>query len=164
MTHTVYLALGSNLGDRQANLRVAVAKLQPEVRVVDCSPVYDTPPWGYEPQPSFLNQVICVETDLDPKELLAYLKKIESDLGREETIRYGPRLIDLDILFYNQSIIQSPPLVIPHPALQERAFVLVPLADLAPGLVHPVTKLTVRQMLDSVDVAGIVQVHQAGCS
>lgn len=163
MHHQVFIALGSNLGDRQANLQEAIRKIQPEVVPIECSPIYETPPWGYEPQANFLNQVIRAETDLDPQALLAHLKKTEIDLGREATFRNGPRLIDLDILFFDQVIIQSPPLVIPHPALQERAFVLVPLADLAPDLTHPVLNVTVRQMLESVDTKNIHLISPAGC-
>jgi 2-amino-4-hydroxy-6-hydroxymethyldihydropteridine diphosphokinase len=163
MSHQVFIALGSNLGDRLANLRNAIKNIQPEVVPIECSPVYETPPWGYKPQPSFLNQVIHGETNLEPQALLALLKETEADLGRIETFRYGPRMIDLDILFFDQIVIQSPPLVIPHPALQDRAFVLLPLADLAPDFRHPISKLTVRQMLQSVDSDDIFLVTRAGC-
>ncbi|HLE14278.1 MAG TPA: 2-amino-4-hydroxy-6-hydroxymethyldihydropteridine diphosphokinase [Anaerolineales bacterium] len=163
MPDQVFIALGSNLGDRSANLQAALRQIQPEVVPVECSPVYETPPWGYETQPSFLNQVIRAETELGPQALLAHLKKVETDLGRTETFRYGPRLIDLDILFYEQDIIHLPPLEIPHPALQERAFVLLPLGDLAPDLRHPVTQLTVRQMLETVDTNGLEKISSADC-
>jgi 2-amino-4-hydroxy-6-hydroxymethyldihydropteridine diphosphokinase len=163
MGSQVFIGLGSNLGDRLANLRAAIKSIQPEVQPIACSPVYETPPWGYEPQPDFLNQVVQAETDLGPAALLAHLKATEAALGRKETFRYGPRTIDLDILFYEDLILDSPPLVIPHPALQERAFVLLPLADLAPDLQHPLTHRTVRQMLSSLETAGIFQVTPAGC-
>ncbi len=158
MSHTVFIALGSNLGDRSANLRGAAAALPPGVRVLAESPIYETEPWGYADQPPFLNRVLRGETDLTPPGLLDHLKKIEASLGRVTTFRYGPRQIDLDILFYDNLLLETPPLVIPHPRLHERAFVLVPLADLAPTLVHPGLGLSVEQLLQSVDRRGVVRV------
>ena len=155
MSHTVYIALGTNLGDRAPNLRAALAALSPATRVLVVSPVYETPPWGYSDQPAFLNQVAQAETDLSPHELLADLKRLEGELGRQPSFRNGPRLIDLDILFYDDLVLDSPPLVIPHPRIPERAFVLVPLADLAPNLQHPVSGKTVRELLQAVDRSGI---------
>lgn len=149
--HKVFLALGTNLGDRVENLLAAIHALEPEVDVIKCSPVYETPPWGYEDQPKFLNQVIEGETDLDPGELLEYLKGIEKMIGRERTFRYGPRLIDIDILFYDQLVIDSPPLVIPHAQMAERGFVLLPLADLAPEFIHPVSRRTISDLLSNVE-------------
>lgn len=151
----IYLALGTNLGDRAANLRAALEALPPDVQVLAASPVYETPPWGVVDQPAFLNQVARAETDLAPLDLLAYLKRLEAALGRTPSARYGPRQIDLDILFYADRVIDLPGLNVPHPRLAERAFVLVPLADLAPDLVHPQTGLSVRQMLERVDRSGI---------
>jgi 2-amino-4-hydroxy-6-hydroxymethyldihydropteridine diphosphokinase len=119
------------------------------------SPIYVTPPWGYEDQPDFLNQVIQVTTRLEPTQLLDYLKGIEDDMGRKATFRYGPRLIDLDILFYGQRVIREESLQIPHPRLHERAFVLVPLHDIAPDFVHPVLRETIRDLLSKVDVEGV---------
>jgi 2-amino-4-hydroxy-6-hydroxymethyldihydropteridine diphosphokinase len=155
VNHTVYLALGTNLGDRRANLRAAKEALAPEVSVVSQSPVYQTPPWGYTDQPAFLNQVVQAETDLSPQALLAYLKRLETELGRQPTFRYGPRQIDLDILFYDDLILNEDGLTIPHPRLQERAFVLVPLADLAPDMEHPLLGKTIKQLLAEVDRSGI---------
>lgn len=154
-SHLVYLALGSNLGDRMANLRAAAAALSPALTVRRVSPVYQTSPWGVTDQPDFLNQVIEVETRLTPLDLLVYLKHLERELGRVPTVRYGPRLIDLDILFFNQDVINLPELTIPHPRLAERAFVLVPLADLVPGLMHPELKRTVAELLANVDRSGV---------
>jgi len=155
MDHTVYIALGTNLGDRLANLHAALRSLPPAVTVTDESHVYETPPWGYEDQPAFLNMVVKAETDLEPESLLEYLKQLEMELGREQNFRWGPRLIDLDILFYDDRVLDSPPLVIPHPRLHERAFVLVPLADVAPDFVHPVLDRSISDLLSEVETTGI---------
>ena len=151
----IYLALGSNLGDRPANLRAAIAALPPAVRTLAQSPIYETPPWGLTDQPAFLNMVLKVETHLAPLDLLAHLKHLESELGRLPAVCWGPRLIDMDILFYDELILKIPELTIPHPHLQARAFVLVPLADLDPGLVHPLLGKSVSQLLSAVDVTGV---------
>jgi len=155
MKTTVYLALGSNLGDRAANLRAVWQNLAPAARPAAASRVYETPPWGYTDQPAFLNQVIRAETDLPPLELLAALKQLETQLGRVPGFRNGPRAIDIDILFYGDQVVEMAGLSIPHPRLAERAFVLVPLADLAPDLRHPFLDRSIRQLLDSVDQSGI---------
>jgi len=155
MSHLVYLALGANLGDRLTNLRLAIQALPPSVRLLSASPVYETPPWGYLDQPAFLNQVIQARTDLSPLDLLDLLKRLEERLGRLPGIRYGPRLIDLDILLYDDLQLETPTLTVPHPRLAERAFVLAPLADLAPDLIPPGASLTVRQMLERLDRSGI---------
>lgn len=151
----IFLSLGTNLGDRLANLSKARSLLTAKVQIDKASPIYETPPWGFTDQPAFLNQVLQVETDLQPLELLAFLKQIETSMGRQPTRRYGPRLIDLDILFYHDQVLELPQLVIPHPHLHERAFVLVPLADLAPEFKHPVNGKTVKEMLEEVDSEGI---------
>jgi 2-amino-4-hydroxy-6-hydroxymethyldihydropteridine diphosphokinase len=155
LAHTIYLALGTNLGDRMDNLRRAVAALSPTLRVTGLSSVYETPPWGYADQPAFLNMTLAAETDLDPQALIAFLKKLETDLGREKTFRNGPRLIDIDILFYDDLIFEQADLTIPHPRLHERAFVLVPLNDIAPDLMHPVLKRTVHDLLKDMDTKGV---------
>jgi 2-amino-4-hydroxy-6-hydroxymethyldihydropteridine diphosphokinase len=155
MDHSVYIALGTNLGDRRANLRAAIRSLPPKVIVMAESHIYETPPWGYEDQPAFLNMVVKAQTDLEPEPLLAYLKQIEVELGREQNFRWGPRLIDLDILFYDDLVIDSASLMIPHPRLHERAFVLVPLKDIAPDLLHPVLRRNIQELLAEVDTQGI---------
>ena len=153
--HTVFLALGSNLGDRLANLKQTIAALTPQMEVKAKSQVYETPPWGYEDQPKFLNQVIKAKTYLDPEPLLKHLKRLELALGRKESFPNGPRLIDIDILFYDDLVLNKPSLVIPHPRLHERGFVLLPLMDIDPDLVHPVNKKSVREMVALCDVNGI---------
>jgi len=154
MLESIYLSLGTNLGDRSLNLLKARDHLLPEVITLQASSVYATPPWGYEDQPEFLNQVIEVRTNLVPQALLTRLKAIETEMGREKTFRYGPRLIDLDILFYGQQVIESDPLQIPHMRLQERAFVLVPLQEIAPDFIHPVLGETITDLVSKLpDVA-----------
>ena len=156
--HIVYLALGSNLGNRLSNLKEAIAALPPQMEVRAKSAVYETPPWGYEDQPKFLNQVLKATTYLDPEPLLKHLKRLEVALGRKETFQNGPRLIDMDILFYDDLILNTRLLVIPHPRLQERGFVLLPLMDLDPDLVHPLSKKSVREMMTACSVEGIEKV------
>lgn len=155
MNHTVYIVLGTNLGDRFANLRAAIESMPPEVAVLAESQIYETPPWGYEDQPAFLNMVVKAETDLEPESLLKYLKQLEAELGREQNFRWGPRLIDLDILFYDDLVIDTPPLVIPHPRLHERAFVLVPLMEVAPDLIHPIFHRRISDFLAELETKGI---------
>jgi 2-amino-4-hydroxy-6-hydroxymethyldihydropteridine diphosphokinase len=155
MEHTVYLALGSNMGDRLANLKQAIASLPPQMIVKKKSKVYETPPWGYEDQPKFLNQVLKVETYVEPLPLLRHLKRLEIALGRKATFRNGPRLIDMDILFYDDLILDTPDLILPHPRLHERGFVLLPLMDIAPDLVHPVKQKSIRELMVFCDVGGI---------
>ena len=153
--HSIFLSLGSNQGDRLANLNEAINRLPSKVIPLSVSPVYETPPWGYEEQPPFFNQVIHARTALSPTDLLSYLKMVEIELGRQPTFRNGPRIIDLDILFYDQLVLDTPPLTIPHPRLSGRGFVLVPLADLDPDLRHPVTGESVREMLARLDTRDI---------
>ncbi len=143
----VYLALGTNLGDRAENLRQALVHLAAQVSIDTRSQIYETEPWGVTEQPRFLNMVVAGETQLDAPELLHFLKTIERELGRTPGVRYGPRVIDLDILLYDDDLVRTPDLIVPHPRLAERRFVLVPLADLAPDLIHPELGISVRELL-----------------
>jgi len=156
MTHTIYLSLGSNLGDRAHYLHEAISQLAPKVKIITLSSVYETEPWGYADQPIFLNQVIKANTSLEPAELLAFLKEIEVSIGRQDTFRFGPRLIDLDILFYDDLILNTPKLTIPHPRIPERAFVLIPLAEIDPEMRHPVLGKTIQELKTAVDTGRIM--------
>jgi 2-amino-4-hydroxy-6-hydroxymethyldihydropteridine diphosphokinase len=157
MTERIYIALGTNIGDREGNLKTAKDALFPEVTVVRESSIYVTPPWGYADQPDFLNQVIEVSTHLEPLPLLRFLKDIENRMGRKKLIRNGPRLIDLDILFYGDRVVVIDDLQIPHPRMEGRAFVLVPLHEIAPDLIHPMLEISVREMLTGIDTSGVTR-------
>jgi 2-amino-4-hydroxy-6-hydroxymethyldihydropteridine diphosphokinase len=160
MEHIVYLALGSNIGNRLANLRAVINNLPPQMMVIKKSTVYETPPWGFPNQPAFLNQAVKTETYLDAASLLRHLKRLEVALGRVPSFQNGPRLIDIDILFYDDVTLDSPALKLPHPRLQERAFVLVPLAELAPDLRHPVLNKSINDLLGACDTTGIEKYHE----
>lgn len=154
------MSLGSNLGDRYANLQRAVAELNKIVKITAISPVFATEPWGDRNQPPFLNICVAALGEWTPRELLHQIKTIESDMGRVPTRRWGPRLIDIDILFYDSLIIEEEDLVVPHPRLSERAFVLAPLAIINPDLRHPLTGLSVREMLDGIDATGVERMFE----
>lgn len=155
---TVFLGLGTNLGNRSANLRAALAALA-ELGTIDAvSRVYETAPLYVIEQPAFLNMAVRMETRLSPGDLLAALKRLEGELGRVASVRYGPRLIDLDILLYGDQIVEMPNLTIPHPRLHERRFALVPLADIARQIHHPVLHHTIGQLLAALPVEDAVAV------
>lgn len=151
-----FIALGSNLGDRPVNLAQAISILKRFSTIGRRSPIYETEPMYVSDQPMFLNMVVEIETELTPRELLTSLKAAEKQLGREGGVRYGPRLIDLDILFYEDQVVNEPHLKIPHPHLAERVYVLKPLCDIAPHLIHPVSGSTMDKLLSNLpDQGGI---------
>ncbi len=159
--HQLYLATGSNLGDRQANLAQANALIAEKIGPVEqVSAFYETEAWGLTDQPDFLNQVLKVNTHLEPKEVLAQIIQIELLLGRERQEKWGPRLIDIDILFYDDLIIKTDNLTIPHPFIQDRNFVLIPLLEIAGEKIHPIYELTIEDLyLQCKDIQEVVQLE-----
>ncbi len=150
MKKKVYLSLGSNLGDRETNLRQAIAALGALGTVTAVSSFYETEPVEVRAQPWFLNCAVGMETELMPKQFLARLQAIEQQLGRRRLQPKGPRTIDVDILLFGNSVVDNPALIIPHPAMHERRFVLEPLAEIAPEVRHTVLKRTVRELRDAL--------------
>ena len=150
MRKTVYLSLGSNLGDRASNLRTAIARLGALGEVVGVSSLYETEPVELTAQPWFLNCALALTSDKMPRQLLAAVLKIEQEMGRKRTRPKGPRLIDIDILLFGASLVDTAQLTIPHPALHERRFVLEPLAEIAAEVRHPVLKRSLRELRDAL--------------
>jgi 2-amino-4-hydroxy-6-hydroxymethyldihydropteridine diphosphokinase len=150
---TAYLCLGSNLGERQKNLIQALSLLSQQIKLKRVSDIYETEPVGYEEQPLFLNLVCQITTDMNPRELLHLAKAIENKMGRRPSgQKNSPRLIDIDILFFNNKIMKTQDLTIPHPRLVQRAFVLIPLAEIASDLIHPELGKSITEL--AIDVAG----------
>jgi 2-amino-4-hydroxy-6-hydroxymethyldihydropteridine diphosphokinase len=148
--NTAYLSLGSNVGDRAANLNAAIDRLRVLGEVIQVSSLYETEPVEFTAQPWFLNCVVELETEKTPQQLMAALLEIEQQMGRTRTQKKGPRSIDIDILLFGDSTVDTKGLTIPHPALQERRFVLEPLAEIAASLRHPLLKKTIRELRDAL--------------
>ncbi len=151
----VFFGLGSNLGDREANLEAAITGLRNGLEITAVSPIYETEAWGVVDQPDFLNMCVAGETEMAPLELLHFVKQLEIDLGREAGDRWGPREIDIDILFFDDLVLSLPRLNLPHEGAGERATVLIPLADIAPGYVHPQIGESIAWLAARADTAGI---------
>ncbi len=156
----IYIGAGTNQGDRLENLAFAAQMLQPTVKIRRVSPIYQTEPWGYTDQPDFLNLVFEAETTLPPMDLLAFLKSIERRMGRQENFRYGPRIIDLDILLYGEQVLETETLTIPHLQLHNRLFVLKPLVDLIPEKVHPLLNKPLAVLLESAPTERLEKLSQ----
>lgn len=148
MSKGIYILLGSNLGSREENLTLATAKIAEQVgRILAQSSLYQSEPWGITQQPEFLNQVIEINSRNDPHQVLQKLLAIETEMGRERLEKWGPRIIDLDILFFNDRTLQSEKLIVPHPGIALRKFTLVPLCEIASGFFHPLLEKTCQQLL-----------------
>jgi|SRR5579864_3917803 len=150
MAEIAYLSLGSNVGDREQNLRDAIARLASAGRVISVSSFYETEPVEFTQQAWFLNCALALETVLDPERLMQTILQIEADMGRQRTREKGPRTIDIDILLVGNAIINSPGLSVPHPAMHQRRFVLEPLAEIAPEVRHPVLQKTIPELRDTL--------------
>jgi 2-amino-4-hydroxy-6-hydroxymethyldihydropteridine diphosphokinase len=157
MPQLAYLSLGSNVGDRVAHLRDAIARLESIGRVVSVSSFYETEPVEVTDQPWFLNCAVGLETALTAEQLMAQLLQIEQEMGRRRIQKKGPRTIDIDILLFDDLILDSPDVTIPHPAMQERRFVLEPLAEIAAEARHPGVKKTIRELLEELPAGAIVR-------
>jgi 2-amino-4-hydroxy-6-hydroxymethyldihydropteridine diphosphokinase len=157
MPSLVYFSLGSNVGDREVQLRDAQAHLGAVGRVVAASSFYETEPVEYTRQPWFLNFALAFETSKTPQQLMAAILDIEEEMGRQRVQKKGPRTIDIDILLFGDTIINSPELTIPHPAMHQRRFVLEPLAEIAPEIAHPVLKKTIRELRDALPAGQVAR-------
>jgi 2-amino-4-hydroxy-6-hydroxymethyldihydropteridine diphosphokinase len=157
MTNLVYLSLGSNVGAREACLRDALSRLSATGRVVAVSSFYETEPVEFTSQPWFLNCAVALETEQSPQQLMAMILRIEEEMGRRRLQKKGPRSIDIDILMFDDIVMDSKELTIPHPAMRERRFVLEPLAEIAPNAVHPVFKKTVSELREALPACQAVR-------
>lgn len=153
----VYIGLGSNLGQKEENIKKAIDLLKKECTIVKISSLYETEPVGYENQDWFLNAVVKLETRLEPIELLTFAQDIEKILGRKRIIKNGPRTIDIDILFYEDQVLHEETLILPHPRLHERGFVLVPLLEIEPDFLHPIFKKTIAELYYALPKEKIVR-------
>jgi len=160
MDERIFIGVGTNTGDRYHNLKMAVQSLAKHAHICQVSGVYETEPWGFTEQPKFFNQVVEIKNAPEPLELLRVLKAIEGDLGRTPTFRYGPRVIDLDILLYGSRILSDEPLTVPHPRFSERAFVLMLFAEIAPEVIDPSSGLSIEDLAVRVDKSGIELVFE----
>ncbi len=161
MAHTAYISLGSNLGDREAHLRDAVERLSACGAAVRVSSLYETEPVEFTEQPWFLNAVVELRTELPPQELMAELLRVEKAMGRARTQPKGPRKIDLDLLLYDDETVNTAELTVPHPAMQERRFVLAPLAEIAPEAVHPTLRESAKTLLEKLPAVPEVRLWKA---
>ena len=145
----VYLGIGSNIGNRIDNCATAISFLEENgLTITKRSEMYETMPWGVKDQPEFINMAVEVETDISPPELLSLIKKIEGDMGRQPAVKWGPRVIDIDILLYGNERVSGAGLTIPHPLMHERDFVLRPLSEIAPDVMHPVLNKTIKELFN----------------
>lgn len=157
MPKLAYLSLGSNVGDREAQLRDAQARLASVGRVIAASSFYETEPVEFTEQPWFLNCAVTIETDNTPDQLMAAILRIEKEMGRRRVQKKGPRTIDVDILLFDDAVLKAHELTIPHPAMHQRRFVLEPLAEIAPEVLHPIFKKTIRELLETLPAGQVVR-------
>jgi 2-amino-4-hydroxy-6-hydroxymethyldihydropteridine diphosphokinase len=162
MEQIAYLSLGSNVGDRERNLQEAIRRASALGRVVAASSVYETEPVEFTDQPWFLNCVLALQTAAEPAQLLRECLRIEHEMGRQRVLKKGPRSIDIDILLFGDAVVNTPELTIPHPEMTRRRFVLQPLAEIAPELLHPVSQKTVMQILAELPAGQRVQKFHRG--
>ncbi len=160
MENKVFLGLGTNLGNKKENLFYAINLLNnfSKVKVLSISSIYGSKAYGFKEQDDFYNLVCKIDTNLSPFDLLNLCKEIEKTMGRENTFKWGPRLIDIDILFYNDAIINTDTLIIPHPEIIKRDFVLVPMAELEPNFIHPVLKVTIKELIENIKENYIISI------